>query len=251
MGLLISLANRRVGSNAPAPGGFDPNSLFTSGQYGDFMRASESAPAASGGLLTRWTGQRASAASGARFDITPFGNAADVGAFGPNGEQCIRMVGESYLIGSLDRGGISEFSLPAPFNADTSRSTGFTIGLRYKKSTAGDLFLVTLLDGGELHLEDSSSVLQYKDYASTTRVSNAVSNGVWNTVILRHRPDASLSLTINGTEYTGTGGSGTLTMFRWLTYLSGSGYVDVPSYFYGHMIVPDESVADLSAWLEG
>ena len=260
MGLLFGLL-RGVQSSGSS---FDPNTLLAAGQYGDFMRVSESAPASSGGLLTRWAGLRVSADSNMRFDVTPFGSSPAVGAYGPNGEPCIRMSSGENLVGSVDRGGAGSLYLPGPGVPQTNSLTGngFTLALRAKFSGTGDSTIeLTIKDAASAQFElvTSGGVTTLKfptfepwpvavahDHAPTVTVTDL------NVYGFTFAPGGTLKMFLNGALLNTWATAANTSLERWLVqHISGAVTMDVPAYFLAHTAISDDDMANLHLWMEG
>lgn len=249
---------------------FDPNTLLASGVYGDFMRVSESVPASSGGLLTRWSGQRddtrfAPGAGGANddwgFDIGPFSSAPAVGAYGPNGEQAIRFSANTWGVGSKGRGGVIQLDAPyPPFTLSGLPpyphvpSTAFTVGCRFKVTglaslTPGNRFSAGLADDN--YFENSIHATQAYNHIISSLVVHGITDATW----------ATLVFVWNGTNVTVYKDGVALTpitfytqsLYRWLfgQWGGGGATTDIASRFMGAVAVGAADAGSLTAWLEG
>jgi hypothetical protein len=235
---------------------FDPNDLLT-GVYGDFMRVGDSVPAASGGLLTRWSGMRDVGASGT--DATPFASAPSVGAYGPNGEDCIRFTPATYVVGSLGQGGSSSLNLAASFTPEAA-----TVMFRAKVSDfallshpAINFFGAMLVDNAYL---GSSTTHEYGFVypGGPATANHYLANDTWFTLAyvwdgLESDP-LNMHVYKNGVLLDDRGGYlGAVNFYRWVTGLYGStgATVDLAAYFIGNVSLDASEVAGLHTWMEG
>lgn len=263
LGLGIGLNRIRP---AAAAGLDPPDFLFAANQYGDFVRAKDSSPASSGGLLTRWTGQRASGNAGTRFDITPNSNAPTVSAAGAGGESCIvfETTGSGF-VGSEDRGGASSISVHANFANDMILTTGKVViaHVNVTGSGAGAFLGVTsvsawtaaamLFEGPALYYTHSSVFNYYGGPITTTQ---PVGNGPgWLTLALRFKPDGSAHLYANNGSTpvaSATGITDDIQMSQWLSYvLSGMIALPMDGFFYGHINPSDADFEHAFNWVAG
>ena len=247
----------RGGSSGANVAPFDPNTLFAASDYGDFMRVSDSAVQSSGGLLTRWPGLRSAGSTGARFDVMPYSSAPSVGAYGPNGEQAIRMAVGGYTSGSNDRGGSGSLEIPTPYKTETSRGTGFIVAVRAKFTGTVTTFWPHIIDFNTAEFNANNSTIEFHENSVTPVINTANTATVtnWNTYAIRVKKDGTVSLYINsGSTPVSTVSSpdAAVTLFRWNFYLyQGTGSADISAYVQGHIEPSDADFASLMTWMEG
>lgn len=234
-----------------APAAWTPEKLgLPDDVYADWMRTADATPAESGGLLTRWAGLRASADAGARFDLTPYVNAPTVGAYGPNGEYCVRVGASQFAGGSNDRGGAGGIDVPAPFNANNDGTAGHTVGV-YIKAGAG--IYMPRGNGGALEnaLAVNGTSSQWRNAYNNTVVLANVDTG-WHSVVYRRSAGATgaFSVFFNGV-YVGTSGATAAAQALDQWYLLGLQNSDIAAFFMAYTALSDADAVKLSTWLAG
>lgn len=258
LGLCLGLPFAR---GAAAAASFDMNTLFTASQYGDFARVESGVPASSGGLLTRWEGLRADGNANMRFDFMPYTNAPAVGAYGPNGENCIRFTGtaDEYFVSSADRGGAANLVIPAGPGADTADGNGFVAIARYKMAASGSpQFYINNYYGwtpfAYQSLQDITGPIYFKPQGASNALQSNTTVGAWVTVGMRRNKDGTASLYVDDgtTAVSTTTGLANASMEQWFAASrSGTAVTDVAGYLYGHVELTDEQFANAFNWVAG